>query len=169
MQGVLLPGAMAGFVLGVAFIVLHTAGDALSYGTQEILGIAAIVVAICAAQVFVVSRQPATIAKEFLPRYFAAVLSAVAAAVVYGITTWLHFTVIDTNYLSRFYAQYLERVRAKATTPEESEQLIVAAERMKDFVMDPLSQAMVQFGTVLMLGLLTGVIVTALMKPKTRA
>lgn len=165
MNSVLLPGALAGLAIGVVFALLNSAGTELSYDTQEIVTIAAIVVAVFAAQVFAVFRQPATAVQAFLPRYFAAVMTGVSAAITYGAIAWLYFAFIDPDYLRRFYARYVERARDLASSPAEQEQLVAAAEKMKDFVMDPFSQAMVQFGTVLMLGLLTGLIVSVVTRP----
>lgn len=167
MNSVLLPGALAGLAIGVVFALLNSAGTELSYDTQEIVTIAAIVVAVFAAQVCAVFRQPATAVQAFLPRYFAAVMTGVSAAMTYGIIAWLYFAFIDPDHLHRFYAQYVERARDLASSPAEQEQLVAAAEKMKDFVMDPFSQAMVQFGTVLMLGLLTGLIVSVVTRPET--
>lgn len=167
MNTVLLPGALAGVAIGLAFALLSSFGTTLSYDTHEIVTIATIIVAVFIAQVFAVTGQPAAAVQAFLPRYFAAVMASVSAAMVYGVIAWLYFAFIDTGYLGRFYEQYVERARALATSPAEHEQLVAAAEEMKDFVMDPFSQAMVQFGTVLMLGLLTGVIVSIVARPKT--
>lgn len=167
MNTVLLPGALAGVVIGIVFVLLNSAGTDFSYDTQEMVTIAAIVMAVFIAQVFALVRQPASAVQAFLPRYFAAVITGVSAAIVYGAFAWIYFAFIDTGYLGRFYAQYVERARALAASPAEREQLVAAAEKMKDFVMDPFSQAMVQFGTVLMLGLLTGLIVSVVTRPKT--
>lgn len=166
MNTVLLPGVLAGVAIGLVFALLNSIGADLAYDTHEIVTIAAIVVAIFIAQVFAVIAQPAPTVQAFLPRYFAAVLASVSAAIVYGVIAWIYFALIDTTYLGRFYEQYVERARELATSPAEREQLVAAAEKMKDFVMDPFSQAMVQFGTVLMLGLLTGLIVSVVARPK---
>lgn len=166
MKTVLLPGAIAGLAMGVVFALLNRAG--LEYNTHEVVNLAAIVLAVFTAQVFAIIRQPAVVMETFLPRYFSAALATAAAALVYGVIAWLYFVIIDTSYLERFYGEYIERAAALSTSPAEREQLIAAAEEMKDFVMDPLAQAMVQFGTVLVLGLLTGLIVSVLTRPKSR-
>lgn len=167
MNTVLLPGAIAGIAIGLVFALLNSFGADLSYDTHEIVTIAAIVVAVFIAQVFAVMGQPAAAVQLFLPRYFTAVMASVSAAIVYGVIAWIYFLLIDTTYLGRFYAQYVERARALATSPAEREQLVAAAEKMKDFVTDPFSQSMVQFGTVLMLGLLIGLIVSVVTRPRT--
>lgn len=159
MRNVVFPGLVAGLLLGLLFMALNTLVPSLSYTAQEVTQIVAMLLALFVAQWIAVARQPSALSDAFLPRYFTAVLCGVATAAVYGFMTYLHFRVIDPQYLARFHEEYLERVRVQATTVEESEQLIAAVDEMKGFVMDPLSQALVQFGTVLMLGLLAGVLV----------
>ncbi|MBW3567759.1 MAG: DUF4199 family protein [Proteobacteria bacterium] len=169
MRTILLPGLIAGLILGLLFIALNTLGPSLSYTVREVTSIIAMLLALFVAQWTAIARQPAALSGAFLPRYFTAVLCGVATATVYGLMTYLHFRVIDPQYLARFHEQYIERVRGQATTAEESEQLIAAAREMEEFVMNPLSQALVQFGTVLMLGLLAGVLVALLVRRAERS
>lgn len=166
MRSILIPGVIAGVVLGLAFVVLNALGTGLSYGAQEIAGLVLMLVAAAAAQVVALRARPLGADAGFPARYFAAMLAALATAVIYGAIAWLYFAVLDRDYLARFYQGYLERARELALAEGGSEQLVADAERMKDFILDPVSQALVQFGTVLMIGLLTGVVVAALVRPR---
>src|SRR5690606_19919296 len=140
----------AGVALGLALFVLQTTGRTLDYFTQEMLGLALMVVAISMAQCLTVRRHPFGPRATFPARYFAAMFTAATAALVGGIIAWLHYAVLDPGYLEHFYQQYLDRAQAAAATPEDVTQMREAAERMKHFITDPLSRAMVQFGTLLM-------------------
>lgn len=163
----LVPGIVAGLLLGLVFILLARAP--LNYGVQEILGLAAMAVATAAAQFVAMRgahRNNTQLLAAFAPRYFLAMLTGAATAFVSGLVAWLHYALIDREYLERFYLEYVERARTAAASPEEAKQLLAAAGQMKEFVTDPFSQAMVQFGTVLMVSLLTGLIVTVLSKPR---
>ncbi|HEX7031137.1 MAG TPA: DUF4199 family protein [Gammaproteobacteria bacterium] len=158
----LYPGIVAGILSGIASILLAKADP--GYGASEIIGLAIMAIAAGAAQ-FAAIRfargsfpQPAA----FLPRYFLAMLAGAVAAIVHGLASWLHYAVIDREFLQRFYLQYVERVKAAAASPEETRRMLAAAEQMKDFITDPFSQAMLQFGTALMIALLTGLLAAAL-------
>lgn len=166
MRFILVPGALAGVALGLTLMALTTFGRTLDYMTQELLGLALMVSAAAVAQCLTIQRHPLGPGAAFPARYFAAMLATAAVALVSSVIAWLHFAVLDPGYLDHFYARYVERVQAAATTPQESAQMLAAAERMKGFILDPFSQAMVQFGTVLMTGLLAGVPVTALVRPR---
>lgn len=166
MRFMLVPGALAGVVLGLALLALHTFGRTVDYVTQEILSLALMLVAVSLAQRLAVRRHPLGPGANFPARYFATMLTAAAVALVSGVIAWLHFVLLDPGYLEHFYQQYLERAQAAATTPEDAAQMRAAAGRMKGFITDPFSQAMVQFGTVLMAGLLAGVPVAALVRSR---
>lgn len=161
MRVILVPGAVAGIALGVAFMLINTGSEALSYGVREMLGLAAMLVAVFAAQLVVLRRHPLGGEAGFSARYFTAMLTGLVVAVAYGIFAWLSFAVIDPEYLSRFYAEYLERARAAGDA-----QLLANAERMKPFILNPLSQAMVQFGTTLFFAVLAALAAAALVKPR---
>ena len=165
-HAIALPGVVAGVMLGLVFMALNTFGSNLSYGMQEVLGLGAMAVAVAFAGVRAVHRLPADAFTGFPARYFTAMLTSAITAIVHGVIAWLYFAVIDPRYLERFYAQYLERARDLAADASGNEQLVASAGKMKDFILDPFSQAMVQFGTVLMLGVLVSVVVAALVKPR---
>lgn len=156
----LYPGIVAGILSGIASILLAKADP--GYGASEIIGLAIMAIAAGAAQFAAIrfARIPQTAA--FLPRYFLAMLAGAVAAIVHGLASWLHYAVIDREFLQRFYLQYVERVKAAAASPEETRQMLAAAEQMKGFITDPFSQAMLQFGTALMIALLTGLLAAAL-------
>ncbi|HEX6930251.1 MAG TPA: DUF4199 family protein [Gammaproteobacteria bacterium] len=162
----LVPGIVAGILLGIASVLLAKAN--LGYGTTEIIGLAVMAFAAGAAQIATSRYARGNIPQlaAFLPRYFLAMLAGAVTALAYGLTSWLHYAVIDREYLERFYLQYVERARAAAASPEEARKLLAAAGRMKEFITDPFSQAMVQFGTVLMIALLTGLIVAGFARPR---
>lgn len=155
----LVPGAIAGFLLGLATLGLGKAG--LDYATREILVLAAMALAAAVAQFAALRNARGELPLDaFPPRYFLAMLAGAVTAAAYGLAAWLHYAVIDTTFLARVYAEYLERAQGAAASAEERQQLVEAAERMKEFVMDPFAQAMVQFGTLLMIALLTGLAVS---------
>ncbi|HEX7046583.1 MAG TPA: DUF4199 domain-containing protein [Gammaproteobacteria bacterium] len=162
----LVPGVVAGLLLGLVSILLSKGN--LGYGTHEIIGLLAMAIATASAQLTALrgarNNSPQIVA--FAPRYFLAMLTGAVTSITFGLVSWLHYAVIDREFLARFYLQYTERAKAAAASPEEAQQLLAAAEQMKDFITDPFSQAMVQFGTALMISLLTGLLVTALMRPR---
>lgn len=86
-------------------------------------------------------------------------------AVVYAVLVWIYVALANPRYLEAFYTRYVERAVAGAQSVAEREQLTLAAERMRDFILDPLSQALLQFGTVLVLALLVGILVAVVVKP----
>lgn len=162
----LFPGIIAGLLLGALFAALAGMADAMSYGTQEALGLAAMAIVAGGAQALAITRaahDPASGNRlPFAPRYFLAMLTGAVTAVVFGLFNWVNFTFIDTGYLDAFYARYLERARETAAPPEQLQQVLAAAEQMKGFLTDPFSQAMIQAGSVLMIALVTGVLVAVL-------
>lgn len=164
-QAILVPGVIAGIVLGLVYMGISLLGAGMSYGAQESLGLLAIAVAAAAAQIVAIQRHPLGSQANYPARYFAGMLAGAVTALVYGLITWLYFAVINPQHLERFYDAYLERARTNAATEAEREQMITAAERMRDFIMDPFSQAMVQFGTVLMIALLVGILTAAFARP----
>lgn len=162
----LIPGVIAGFLLGLVSILL--AKGNLGYGAHEFIGLLAMTVAAAAAQFTTLrgARKNSPQLAAFAPRYFLAMLTGAVTSITFGLVSWLHYAVIDREFLARFYLQYTERAKEAASSPEEAQQLLAAAEQMKDFITDPFSQAMVQFGSALMISLVTGLLVTALIKPR---
>lgn len=163
MQIILIPGVIAGIALGIAFMLINGAGESLSYGVRELLGLAAMLAAVMAAEAVALRRHPLGREATFGARYFTAMFAGMVVAVTYGIVAWIGFAVIDPDYLARFYAEYVERARATGN-PE----LVAGAEQMKPFILDPLSQAMVQFGTTLLFAVLGALATAALVRPKSR-
>lgn len=167
-DAILVPGIIAGVLLGLAFMALSTLSDDLGYTTQEVLGLVAIALAVIGAQVAAIRRHPLGADIPYLVRYFAGMLAGVVVAVVYAILVWIYVALINPRYLEEFYTRYVERATEGVQTAAERNELIVAAERMRDFILDPLSQSLVQFGTVLVIALLTGLLVAVFVNPVER-
>lgn len=160
MKMALLPGVIAG--LFIAVLVALQQAQSFSYGLQELLGLSAMALGAGIAQWLALRAGAAPPSPAFAARYFTVMITGAATAVSFGLASWLDFAIIEPDHLQNFYAQYLERASAQATTETERAEFIAAAERMKDFILDPLSQATVQFGTLLMISLLTGLVVAAI-------
>lgn len=160
MQFILVPGIVAGVALGIAFAALNGTADALAYSTREILGLLAMLLGVAVAQAVALRRHPLGREAAFAARYFTAMLAGLVVSVSYGVSAWLYFAVIEPDYLAAFYAEYLARARATGDPA-----FVENAERMKSFVLDPLSQAMVQFGTTLLISVLAALGTAWLVRP----
>lgn len=167
-HAIVYPGVFAGFLLGLAFILLAAFAGELGYGLQETLGLLSIAIAVGAAQWVAIRRHPIGPAAAFPARYFAAMLTGAVVSLVYAALAWFYFAVLNPAYLGEFYIRYIERAERQAETVEQRERLLANAVQMKEFVTDPASQAIVQFGTGLMITLLVAIAVAMFTTPSSR-
>lgn len=163
-DSIFLPAAIAGLAITVAFALL---GGVDSVLTRELLLIAVTAVAAFAAQAWTLRHHELAAGNSFGARFFTAMLSGAMTAGSHAAAAWLYLAWINPARLERLYQEYLRRAEQAAASVEQREQVLAHAEQMRDFFLDPLSQAMMQFGTALIVVLLTALLAARLARPRT--
>lgn len=158
-DSIFLPAAIAGVAMTAAFAIFGGVESAL---VRELLVLAVIALTAFAAQAWTLRHHELASGGSFGARFFTTMLSGAMAAGVHAATAWIYLAWINPAHLERMYAEYLRRANDAAAGAEDREQLLAHAEQMRDFILDPLSQAMMQFGSVLMIALLSGLLAARL-------
>ena len=161
------PAAVAGLLTGIAFALIGSAVE--GFVARELLMLLAIAAGVLAGQAWTIRHHEMAASGTFGARYFTGMLSGAITGGVYSAIVWLYLAWLDPAYLERMHAEYMQRAVRSAASAEHGDQVLASAERMRDFILDPLSQAMMQFGTALMIALITGLMAASWIRSARRA
>ena len=78
-------------------------------------------------------------------------------SIAFGLFTWLQVSVLDPDFNNRYYAHYLQKVKA-STPPDKLQETIQKLEAEKEMFASPLMQFGVMFLTVFLIGIVITVV-----------
>jgi Ca2+/Na+ antiporter len=86
-------------------------------------------------------------------------------AIGFGLFTWLQVSVLDPDFNDRYYAHYLEKVKA-STPPHKLEETIQKLQAEKEMFGSPLMQFGLMFLTVFLIGIVITVISSLILQKR---
>lgn len=84
-------------------------------------------------------------------------LITIFPSVAFGLFTWLEMSVLDPDFGEKYYAHYLEKIKA-STPPSELEATLQKLESEKEMFASPFMQFALMFLTVFLIGIVITVI-----------
>lgn len=168
-NAILIPGLAAGAVLALVLYLSMKNGTELDYTTAELIGYSAMLLLLFAGQTVTQLQSRRKYPAAFGTRFSASMATSAVAAAVAAVFSWVYFAWLEPDYLQRFFEYYVEQMRANAESALAFEQQLTALNQSKDFFLNPVSQAVVLFGTILMIGILLSPVTAWLFRPRAKA
>lgn len=161
-------GAVGGFLLAVAGIVLTSRHAALGYQQTELLGLGIMLIGLVATQWLALHRVMASSQSthqwQFVDRLRVTLFATLAMCMVYGALLWLYYAAINPEHLARYFEQYRSEVLAMAQDAASLAQREKFIAENRDFMLDPFKQSMLMAGTLLGIGGMSAAIVAMLFR-----
>ncbi|MDX1454864.1 MAG: hypothetical protein R3217_05335 [Gammaproteobacteria bacterium] len=138
-----------GMLLYVAAAVFPLADSDASYMARELLLMLLTFVAVGFSMVL--ARRHLQDVPDYPARAVSLVFVTAGSALLFGLSLWLHFALIDPDYLQLNLAAYAEHLQASVDGRDMPREM--SPERV-DFLLDPMKQAALNAGTALGMGVL---------------
>ncbi|MDX1443239.1 MAG: DUF4199 family protein [Gammaproteobacteria bacterium] len=157
-------GATGGFLLALLTAIIASVGSGLSYQSAEILGMLVMFGGALLTQGYALWKTPDAMQGDFQHRLKAVLAATISMCLVYGLVLYVHYALLDPDYLQEFFTHYREEILAAAGSPEDRAARLEFIEQNRDFMLDPFKQAMLMAGTLLGISGLGALLVSALLK-----
>lgn len=165
-NALLVPGLFSGALVYLMLSVQMINASQTGFDSTETITLGIMVAGLILAQVVTLGRvgQLAGIGQPWLQRVLTAAIATLLSSCVVALLLWFHYRVLDPGYLAQRHEFFLERLHGMELPEAVLHQQQKVLETSREYLLAPFQQAMLQAGTMLVLGILLSVIVASLMR-----